>query len=227
MNIDFEKCGGLVPAIIQDAQTKTVLMLGYMNQEAYEKTLATKKVTFWSRSRNCLWTKGETSGNYLNLVDIKVDCDQDTLLVRAIPDGPTCHTGTDTCWGEENKASDMATKDDNPLLFLSELQDFINRRHEEMPEGSYTTSLFKDGVNRMAQKLGEEALEAVIEACNGRNDKLIYEASDMIYHLIVLLTSKGLRIEDIASELQKRHDPNWDKKRRTAKAKGKKKKKNS
>jgi phosphoribosyl-ATP pyrophosphohydrolase/phosphoribosyl-AMP cyclohydrolase len=191
-----------------------------MNQEAYEKTLATKKVTFWSRSRNCLWTKGETSGNYLNLVDIKVDCDQDTLLVRAIPDGPTCHTGTDTCWGEENKASDMATKDDNPLLFLSELQDFINRRHEEMPEGSYTTSLFKDGVNRMAQKLGEEALEAVIEACNGRNDKLIYEASDMIYHLIVLLTSKGLRIEDIASELQKRHDPNWDKKRRTAKAKG-------
>ena len=220
MNIDFEKCGGLVPAIIQDAQTKTVLMLGYMNQEAYEKTLATKKVTFWSRSRNCLWTKGETSGNYLNLVDIKVDCDQDTLLVRAIPGGPTCHTGTDTCWGEENKASDMATKDDNPLLFLSELQDFINRRHEEMPEGSYTTSLFKDGVNRMAQKLGEEALEAVIEACNGRNDKLIYEASDMIYHLIVLLTSKGLRIEDIASELQKRHDPNWDKKRRTAKAKG-------
>ena len=220
MNIDFEKCGGLVPAIIQDAQTKTVLMLGYMNQEAYEKTLATKKVTFWSRSRNCLWTKGETSGNYLNLVDIKVDCDQDTLLVRAIPDGPTCHTGTDTCWGEENKASDMETKDDNPLLFLSELQDFINRRHEEMPEGSYTTSLFKDGVNRMAQKLGEEALEAVIEACNGRNDKLIYEASDMIYHLIVLLTSKGLRIEDIASELQKRHDPNWDKKRRTAKAKG-------
>jgi phosphoribosyl-ATP pyrophosphohydrolase/phosphoribosyl-AMP cyclohydrolase len=220
MNIDFEKCGGLVPAIIQDAQTKTVLMLGYMNQEAYEKTLATKKVTFWSRSRNCLWTKGETSGNYLNLVDIKVDCDQDTLLVRAIPDGPTCHTGTDTCWGEENKASDMATKDDNPLLFLSELQDFINRRHEEMPEGSYTTSLFKDGMNRMAQKLGEEALEAVIEACNGRNDKLIYEASDMIYHLIVLLTSKGLRIEDIASELQKRHDPNWDKKRRTAKAKG-------
>ena len=220
MNIDFEKCGGLVPAIIQDAQTKTVLMLGYMNQEAYEKTLATKKVTFWSRSRNCLWTKGETSGNYLNLIDIKVDCDQDTLLVRAIPDGPTCHTGTDTCWGEENKASDMATKDDNPLLFLSELQDFINRRHEEMPEGSYTTSLFKDGVNRMAQKLGEEALEAVIEACNGRNDKLIYEASDMIYHLIVLLTSKGLRIEDIASEVQKRHDPNWDKKRRTAKAKG-------
>ena len=212
MKIDFEKQGGLVPAIVQDANTKNVLMLGYMNQEAYEKTLATKKVTFWSRSRNCLWTKGETSSNFLNLVDIKVDCDNDTLLVRAIPDGPTCHTGTDTCWGETN--------DQNPLLFLTELQDFINRRHEEMPEGSYTTSLFKDGVNRMAQKLGEEALEAVIEACNGTKDKLVYEASDMIYHLIVLLTSKGLRIEDIAAELQKRHDPNWDKKRRQAKAAG-------
>ena len=221
MKIDFEKCGGLVPAIIQDAQTKTVLMLGYMNQEAYEKTLETKKVTFWSRSRNCLWTKGETSGNYLNLVDIKVDCDQDTLLVRAIPDGPTCHKGTDTCWGEENTAlQGSPLQNDNPLLFLSELQDFINRRHEEMPEGSYTTSLFKDGVNRMAQKLGEEALEAVIEACNGTSEKLVYEASDMIYHLIVLLTSKGLRIEDIAAELQKRHDPNWDKKRREAKAAG-------
>jgi phosphoribosyl-ATP pyrophosphohydrolase/phosphoribosyl-AMP cyclohydrolase len=214
MNIDFEKCGGLVPAIIQDAKTKNVLMLGYMNQEAYDKTVATKKVTFWSRSRNCLWTKGETSGNFLILVDIKVDCDNDTLLVRALPDGPTCHKGTDTCWGEENSV------DSNPLLFLTELQDFINRRHEEMPEGSYTTSLFKDGVNRMAQKLGEESLEAVIEAVHGSDDKFIYEASDMIYHLIVLLTSKGLRIEDIAAELRKRHDPNWDKKRREAKAKG-------
>ena len=212
MKIDFEKCGGLVPAIIQDAKTKNVLMLGYMNKEAYDKTIATGKVTFWSRSRNCLWTKGETSGNFLHLVDIMVDCDNDTLLVKANPDGPTCHTGTDTCWGEVN--------DQNPLLFLTELQDFINRRHEEMPEGSYTTSLFKDGVNRMAQKLGEEALEAVIEATNGTKDKLVYEASDMIYHLIVLLTSKGLRIEDVAEELQKRHDPNWDKKRRAAKAAG-------
>ena len=223
MKIDFEKCGGLVPAIIQDACTRQVLMLGYMNQEALDKTLATKKVTFWSRSRNCLWTKGETSGNFLNLVDVKVDCDQDTLLVRAIPDGPTCHKGTDTCWGEENSPVQQGSpmqNDSNPLLFLSELQDFINRRHEEMPEGSYTTSLFKDGVNRMAQKLGEEALEAVIEACNGTKEKLIYEVSDMIYHLIVLLTSKGLRIEDVAAELQKRHDPNWDKKRREAKAAG-------
>ena len=212
MKIDFEKCGGLVPAIIQDADTKTVLMLGYMNQEAYDKTVATKKVTFWSRSRQCLWTKGETSGNFLHLVSMAIDCDNDTLLVKARPDGPTCHKGTDTCWGEDN--------DRTPLLFLTELQDFINKRHEEMPEGSYTTSLFKDGINRIAQKVGEEALETVIEATNGTREKLVYEASDVIYHLIVLLTSKGLRIEDIAAELQKRHDPNWDKKRREAKAKG-------
>lgn len=195
--------GGLVPAIIQDATTKTVLMLGYMNKEAFDKTVETKKVTFYSRSRQCLWTKGETSGNFLELVDIKVDCDNDTLLVKANPIGPTCHTGNDTCWGEKNEK--------NPLLFLTYLQDFINRRHEEMPEGSYTTSLFKDGLNRMAQKVGEEALEAVIEACNGTNERLVYEGSDMIYHLIVLLTSKGLRIEDLARELQVRHDPNWHK----------------
>ena len=212
MNIDFDKLGGLVPAIIQDADTKNVLMLGFMNQEAYQKTIASKKVTFWSRSRNCLWTKGETSGNYLNLVDIKNDCDNDTLLIKVHPDGPTCHTGTDTCWGEKNEQ--------NPLLFLTFLQDFIEKRHEEMPEGSYTTKLFKSGVNKMAQKVGEEALEAVIEACNGTNDKLTYEVSDMIYHLLVLLTSKGLRIENIAAELQKRHEPDWDKKRRVAKAKG-------
>lgn len=203
MEIDFEKQGGLVPAIIQDNTTKNVLMLGYMNREAYDKTVASGKVTFWSRSRNCLWTKGETSGNYLNLVSIKVDCDNDTLLVKVNPQGPACHLGTDTCWGEENNA--------NPLLFLTELQNFINKRHEEMPEGSYTTSLFKDGLNRMAQKVGEEALEAVIEATNGTNERLIYEASDMFYHLIVLLTSKGMRIEDIAKELQIRHNSNWHK----------------
>lgn len=203
MEIDFEKQGGLVPAIIQDNTTKNVLMLGYMNREAYDKTVASRKVTFWSRSRNCLWTKGETSGNYLNLVSIKVDCDNDTLLVKVNPQGPACHLGTDTCWGEENNA--------NPLLFLTELQNFINKRHEEMPEGSYTTSLFKDGLNRMAQKVGEEALEAVIEATNGTNERLLYEASDMFYHLIALLTSKGMRIEDIAKELQIRHNPNWHK----------------
>lgn len=203
MEIDFKKQGGLVPAIIQDNITNNVLMLGYMNEDAYEQTLKTGKVTFWSRSRQCLWTKGETSGNFLNLVSIKSDCDNDTLLVRVNPVGPACHLGTDTCWGEKNET--------NPLLFLTELQDFINKRHEEMPEGSYTTSLFKDGLNRMAQKVGEEALEAVIEATNGTNERLIYETSDMFYHLIVLLTSKGLRIEDIAKELQVRHDPNWHK----------------
>jgi phosphoribosyl-ATP pyrophosphohydrolase/phosphoribosyl-AMP cyclohydrolase len=215
MKIDFEKCGGLVPAIIQDATTKNVLMLGYMNQEAYDKTISTKKVTFWSRSRHCLWTKGETSGNFLHLVDIKIDCDNDTLLVKAHPDGPTCHTGTDTCWGEENKMND------NPLLFLSELQDFINRRKQEMPEGSYTTSLFTKGVNKIAQKVGEEALETVIEATNGTTEHLVYEASDLLYHLIVLLADKGLRIEDVAEELHKRHDPEWDRQRREAKAAGK------
>jgi phosphoribosyl-ATP pyrophosphohydrolase/phosphoribosyl-AMP cyclohydrolase len=203
MDIDFEKCGGLVPAIIQDADTKQVLMLGYMNREAYEETLQKGLVTFWSRSRQCLWTKGETSGNVLHLVSIKNDCDGDTLLIRVHPEGPTCHTGTDTCWGEENKQ--------NPLMFLSELSDFIEKRHREMPEGSYTTSLFQDGLNRMAQKVGEEALELVIEATNGSDDRLLYEGSDMLYHLIVLLTSKGLRIEQMAEELIERHNPGWKK----------------
>lgn len=203
MVIDFDKMDGLVPAIVQDADTKTVLMLGFMNQEAFQKTIETEKVTFFSRSRQCLWTKGEESGHWLHLVDIKNDCDNDTLLVLVHPEGPTCHTGTDTCWGENNEQ--------NPLLFLSELQDFIEKRHEEMPEGSYTTSLFKDGINRMAQKVGEEALESVIEAVNGSNDRLLYEASDMFYHLIVLLTAKGLRIEDVAKELIERHKPGWKK----------------
>ena len=213
MKIDFEKMNGLVPAIIQDATTKNVLMLGFMNEEAYEKTIATKHVTFWSRTRHTLWTKGETSGHFLNLVDIKIDCDNDTLLVRVNPVGPTCHTGTDTCWGEENES--------NSLLFLSELQSFIDKRKQEMPEGSYTTSLFSKGVNKIAQKVGEEALETVIEATNGTDDHLVYEASDLLYHLIVLLTEKGLRIENVAEELHKRHDPNWDKQRREAKAAGK------
>ncbi len=203
MEIDFEKMQGLVPAIIQDAVTNKVLMLGFMNKEAYDKTIETGLVTFWSRTRNCLWTKGETSGNVLKVVKILNDCDNDTLLIKVNPAGPVCHTGADTCWNETNEK--------NPLLFLTELQDFINKRHEEMPEGSYTTSLFKDGLNRMAQKVGEEALELVIEATNGTNDRLIYEGSDMLYHLIVLLTSKGLRIEDMAAELAERHQPGWKK----------------
>lgn len=203
MTIDFEKTGGLVPAIIQDATTKNVLMLGYMNKEAYEKTVETKTVTFFSRSRNCLWTKGETSGNRLNVVSMAADCDNDTLLVKVNPEGPTCHRGTDTCWGEANTPG--------PLAFLTELQDFIEKRHMEMPEGSYTTSLFKDGVNRMAQKVGEEALEMVIEAVNGTPERMIYEGADMLYHLTVLLTHKGMRIEDLVRELQQRHTPGWKK----------------
>lgn len=203
MKIDFRKLGGLVPAIIQDATSKKVLMLGYMNKDAYDITVETKKVTFWSRSRHCLWTKGETSGNYLNLISIQTDCDNDALLIKVHPTGPICHKGTDTCWGEVNEC--------NPLLFLTELQDFIEKRYQEMPEDSYTTSLFKEGMNRMAQKVGEEALETVIEATNGTCERLIYEASDMFYHLIVLLTSKGLRIEDIAKELQTRHIQTWHK----------------
>lgn len=201
--IDFEKSGGLIPVIVQDARTKTVLMLGYMNKEALQKTLELGKVTFFSRKRKSLWTKGETSGNFLHVKSIHVDCDSDTLLVKALPDGPTCHTGSDTCWGEKNEKS--------PLLFLSELQDFIENRHEEMPKGSYTTSLFKEGIKRMAQKVGEEALETVIEAVNGTNERFVYEASDMMYHLIVLLTEKSLRIENLAEELAERHNPGWKK----------------
>jgi phosphoribosyl-ATP pyrophosphohydrolase/phosphoribosyl-AMP cyclohydrolase len=212
MKIDFEKMDGLVPAVIQDATTRQVLMLGFMNEEAYQKTLDTGHVTFWSRTRQTLWTKGETSGHFLNLVDMKVDCDADTLLVRVHPVGPTCHTGTDTCWGEDNEA--------NPLLFLSELQAFINQRKQQMPEGSYTTKLFRDGVNKIAQKVGEEALETVIEATNGTPDHLVYEASDLLYHLIVLLADQGLSIEAVAEELHRRHDPEWDKARRQAKDKG-------
>lgn len=197
MELNYEKMGGLVPAIIQDEVTNKVLMLGFMNEEAYRKTVETGKVTFFSRTKNRLWTKGEESGNFLNVVSIKEDCDCDTLLVKVNPVGPVCHTGTDTCWGEKNEADDF--------MFIKYLQDFIDRRHKEMPEGSYTTSLFKKGVNRMAQKVGEEAVETVIEATNGTEDGFIYEASDLIYHLIVLLASKGLRIEDLARELKKRH----------------------
>ena len=173
-----------------------------MNEEAYQKTVETGLVTFYSRTRQTLWTKGETSGNTLKVKEILCDCDSDTLLIKAIPTGPVCHTGADTCWDEKN---------DNPIMFLDELQRFIEKRHEEMPEGSYTTSLFRDGCHRMAQKVGEEALEAVIEAVAGNDERLIYEASDMLYHLIVLLTSKGLSIDDLARELQERHDPSWHK----------------
>ncbi|MEG0888502.1 MAG: bifunctional phosphoribosyl-AMP cyclohydrolase/phosphoribosyl-ATP diphosphatase HisIE [Bacteroides sp.] len=202
MDLDFDKMDGLVPAIIQDNCTRKVLMLGFMNKEAYDKTVETGKVTFYSRTKNRLWTKGEESGNFLNVVSIKEDCDKDTLLIEVHPVGPVCHTGADTCWGEKNE---------EPVMFLKLLQDFIDKRHQEMPEGSYTTSLFQSGVNKMAQKVGEEAVEAVIEATNGTDDRLIYESSDLIYHLIVLLTSKGYRLEDLARELQVRHSASWTK----------------
>ena len=196
MKLDFEKMGGLIPAIIQDSCTGKVLMLGFMNEEALVKTEEIGKVTFYSRTKNRLWTKGETSGNFLNVVSIAADCDNDTLLIKVKPVGPVCHTGSDTCFGETNQTD---------LFFLSYLQDFIDKRKAEMPEGSYTTSLFKKGVNRMAQKVGEEAVETVIEATNGTDEGFLYEASDLIYHLIVLLTSKGHRIEELAQELKKRH----------------------
>ena len=196
MTLDFEKMGGLVPAIIQDARTKNVLMLGFMNEEAFAKTESTGLVTFYSRTKKRLWTKGEESGNVLKVVSIADDCDHDTLLIQAIPAGPVCHTGNATCFSETNESG---------IEFLAYLQEFINRRHQEMPEGSYTTSLFKKGINRMAQKVGEEAVETVIEATNGTDDRLIHEASDLIYHLIVLLTSKRLTINELAAELEKRH----------------------
>ena len=202
MTIDFDKMGGLVPAIVQDIQTQKVLMLGFMNPEAYQKTVDTGKVTFFSRTKNRLWTKGEESGNFLQVASIKVDCDQDTLLIQALPVGPVCHTGTDTCWGEKNEQD---------TLFLKGLQDFISERHQQMPEGSYTTSLFQSGINKMAQKVGEEAVEMVIEACNGTDERMIYEGADLLYHLIVMLTAKGYRLEDLCRELKERHNVTWKK----------------
>ena len=197
MALDFDKMGGLIPAIIQDARTKNVLMLGFMNKEAYEKTLEINKVTFFSRTKNRLWTKGEESGHFLDVVSIESDCDNDTLLIKAIPNGPVCHTGSATCFNDNNEFG---------IEFLSHLQDFIEKRYQEMPEGSYTTSLFNSGVNRMAQKVGEEAIETVIEATNGTDGRMMYEAADMLYHLMVLFTSKGRRIEDLAEALYRRHN---------------------
>ncbi len=191
---------GLLPVIIQDNATLRVLMLGYMNEEAFLKTQESGLVTFYSRSRQTLWTKGETSNNFLHVVEMYADCDADTLLIKARPDGPTCHRGTTACW--DTPAADG---------FLGELEQCVQQRHRDMPLGSYTTYLFEKGINRMAQKVGEEALEAVIEAVNGTDDRLLYEASDMFYHLIVLLASKGLRIEQVAEELAERHRPGWKK----------------
>ena len=198
MDINFNKeSSGLVPAIIQDQHSNKVLMLGFMNKEAYDKTVLTGQVTFFSRTRKRLWTKGEESGNFLNVVSITEDCDQDTLLIKAIPVGPVCHTGADTCWDEQNPTDDF--------YFLKTLQNFIAKRKAEMPKGSYTTSLFESGTAKIAQKVGEEAVETVIEAMANNDERLLYEASDLVYHLMVLLAHKGFSISDLATELKKRH----------------------
>ena len=191
----LEKCpDGLIPAIIQDAVSLKVLMLGYMNREAFDKTVATGKVTFFSRTRQTLWTKGETSGHFLNLVDMYVDCDRDTLLIKADPIGPTCHRGTESCF-------DLPAEEG----FVRKLSELIQKRHEEMPENSYTTKLFIKGVKKIAQKVGEEAVESAIEAVDGNRSRFIYEASDLLYHYLVLLEQMGVTISDIESELLFRH----------------------
>lgn len=195
MKIKYD-INGLVPAIIQDANTKNVLMLGYMNEEAYKKTLETKQVTFFSRSKNRLWTKGEESGNFLNLVDIKNDCDNDTLLVQVNPVGPTCHTGTDTCWGESNVEN---------YGFISQLEKVIESRRESADsETSYVASLFKKGINKIAQKVGEEAVETVIEAMDTNDELFLYESADLLFHYLILLQAKGYKLQDIVKELKGR-----------------------
>ncbi len=198
MNINFSKyADGLVPAIVQDQQTGKVLMLGFMNQEAVDATMSQQKVTFFSRTKNRLWTKGEESGHFLNLVNMQLDCDQDTLLIQANPNGPVCHTGTDTCWGEENKKSSVD--------FLQELETVIANRKNAAPESSYVASLFQKGINKIAQKVGEEAVETVIEAKDQNDELFIGEAADLLFHYLILLQAKGFTLTDITKELQKRH----------------------
>ncbi|MDE6299953.1 MAG: bifunctional phosphoribosyl-AMP cyclohydrolase/phosphoribosyl-ATP diphosphatase HisIE [Muribaculaceae bacterium] len=199
-NLTFEdfnlsKCAdGLMPVIIQDAVSLKVLMLGYMNREAFEKTIETGKVTFFSRTRNCLWTKGETSGNFLNVVDMYLDCDGDTLLIKANPVGPTCHRGTEACFDTPSEEG-----------FIKKLSALIQRRHAEMPDNSYTTRLFIKGVKKIAQKVGEEAVESAIEAVDGNRPRFIYEAADLMYHYLVLLEQMNVNLTDIERELQFRH----------------------
>jgi phosphoribosyl-ATP pyrophosphohydrolase/phosphoribosyl-AMP cyclohydrolase len=198
MNIDFSKSAhGLIPAIIQDSETKSVLMLGYMNAESYQKTLDTKKVTFFSRSKQRLWTKGEESGNFLNLVDIKNDCDNDTLLIQVKPEGPTCHTGSDTCWQEPNNQE---------YGFISKLENTITLRRENADsEKSYVASLFKLGINKIAQKVGEEAIEVVIEAKDNNDDLFLNESADLLFHYLILLQAKGFQLNDVVEILKGRH----------------------
>ena len=194
-DFNLEKCAdGLLPVIVQDAATLKVLMLGYMNREAFDKTVAEGRVTFFSRTRSTLWTKGETSGNYLLVKQMYADCDSDTLLVKAEPIGPTCHRGTTSCFDTPESEG-----------FIRHLQQVVQQRHRDMPEGSYTTKLFIKGVKKIAQKVGEEAVESVVEAVDGNRDRFIYEASDMIYHLLVLMEQMGCSIEDMERELALRH----------------------
>ena len=195
MEINFDKNTGLVPAIIQDANTKKVLMLGYMNQAAFDKTVTSKKVTFYSRSKKRLWTKGEESRNFLRLVSIKNDCDNDSLLVTALPDGPTCHTGSDTCWNENNKGE---------YGFLSDLEDIIETRIKNPNKASYIASLFKRGINKIAQKVGEEAFEVVIEAKDNNDHLFLDESADLLFHYLILLQAKGHKLNDIVEVLRSR-----------------------
>lgn len=202
-----KNCEGLIPAIIQDDTTLAVLMLGYMDKEALEKTQKEGRVTFYSRSRGRLWTKGETSGNYLDVVSIARDCDSDSLLIRVNPHGPVCHTGTVSCFADETVRQAVAAgeKETRTEGFIRELEQVIRQRHRDMPEGSYTSRLFSRGVPKIAQKVGEEAVETVIEAVAQNRDAMIYEASDLVYHLLVLLEATGCSISDLEKELERRH----------------------
>ncbi len=196
MKIDFKKYSdGLVPAVIQDYNTHKVLMLGFMNEEALKKTEETGKVTFYSRTKQRLWTKGEESGNFLELKTMAVDCDQDTLLIKVHPLGPVCHTGADTCWSEKNHSED----------FLLYLEDIINLRRKAPPEESYVAKLFSKGINKIAQKVGEEAVEMVIEAKDGNDELFLNESADLLFHYLVLLNAKGHKLQDVISILKKRH----------------------
>jgi len=194
MTIDFDKTNGLVPVVIQDEQTLEVLMLGYMNQEAYDKTVSEKVVTFFSRSKNRLWTKGETSNNFLHVKDIKIDCDNDTLLIKVKADGPTCHTGNRSCFNTDYNQN-----------FILQLEQIVADRYENPQEGSYVNKLRNKGLNKIAQKVGEEGVETVIAALAETEKDLINEASDLVFHLIVLLREKGLTLETIAKNLEERH----------------------
>ena len=200
MTIDFSKGDGLVPAVVQDAVTGKVLMLGYMNEEAYRLTLDRRLVTFWSRSRKRIWTKGETSGNFLQLREILADCDGDTLLVKAIPSGPVCHTGSDTCFGEDNEPAEISSPE-----FLFYLESVIKDRRDNPAEGSYTNHLFSRGLNKIAQKVGEEAVELIIESKDDDKELFLGEAADLMYHFLVLLAQKDSTLAEVVEVLKERH----------------------